>query len=69
SVCELCQLAPNNVNTMAVGAIIASNLGFDQSKESNFSIVKLCSSKFDDKSYTNLLNVFINVNIRRSSIP
>jgi predicted dinucleotide-utilizing enzyme len=26
---ELCQLAPNNVNTMAVGAIIASNLGFD----------------------------------------
>ncbi|CAF0830363.1 unnamed protein product [Rotaria sp. Silwood1] len=29
SVRELCQLAPNNVNTMAVGAIIASNLGFD----------------------------------------
>ncbi|CAF1113083.1 unnamed protein product [Rotaria sordida] len=27
---ELCQLAPNNVNTMAVGAIIASNLGFDR---------------------------------------
>jgi len=26
---ELCQLAPNNVNTMAVGATIASNLGFD----------------------------------------
>ena len=27
---ELCQLAPNNVNTMAVGATIASHLGFDQ---------------------------------------
>ncbi|CAF0879797.1 unnamed protein product [Adineta ricciae] len=26
---ELCQLAPNNVNTMAVGATIASHLGFD----------------------------------------
>jgi len=26
---ELCQLAPNNVNTMAVGATVASNLGFD----------------------------------------
>jgi len=26
---ELCRLAPNNVNTMAVGATIASNLGFD----------------------------------------
>ena len=26
---ELCGLAPNNVNTMAVGATIASNLGFD----------------------------------------
>lgn len=26
---ELCPLAPNNVNTMAVGAIAASNLGFD----------------------------------------
>jgi predicted dinucleotide-utilizing enzyme len=26
---DLCQLAPNNVNTMAVGAILASNLGFD----------------------------------------
>ena len=26
---ELCQLAPNNVNTMAVGATLASNLGFD----------------------------------------
>lgn len=27
---ELCQLAPNNVNTMAIGATIASHLGFDQ---------------------------------------
>ena len=27
---ELCKLAPNNVNTMAVGATIASNLGFDK---------------------------------------
>jgi aspartate dehydrogenase len=26
---ELCGLAPNNVNTMAVGAIVASQLGFD----------------------------------------
>jgi predicted dinucleotide-utilizing enzyme len=26
---ELCRLAPNNVNTMAIGAIIASHLGFD----------------------------------------
>ena len=26
---ELCHLAPNNVNTMAVGATIASHLGFD----------------------------------------
>ncbi|CAF1181598.1 unnamed protein product [Adineta steineri] len=26
---EICSLAPNNVNTMAVGAIIATNLGFD----------------------------------------
>ncbi|UJR27688.1 hypothetical protein I4U23_008966 [Adineta vaga] len=26
---ELCQLAPNNVNTMAVGATVASHLGFD----------------------------------------
>ncbi|XP_064612812.1 aspartate dehydrogenase domain-containing protein-like [Liolophura sinensis] len=27
---ELCPLAPNNVNTMAVGAMAASNLGFDK---------------------------------------
>lgn len=27
---ELCRLAPNNVNTMAVGAICAHNLGFDK---------------------------------------
>lgn len=27
---ELCRLAPNNVNTMAVGATMASNLGFDR---------------------------------------
>lgn len=27
---ELCHLAPNNVNTMAIGATIASNLGFDR---------------------------------------
>jgi predicted dinucleotide-utilizing enzyme len=26
---ELCQLAPNNINTMAVGAIAAEHLGFD----------------------------------------
>ncbi|CAF1213985.1 unnamed protein product [Rotaria sp. Silwood1] len=26
---ELCRLAPNNVNTMAVGAIVADHLGFD----------------------------------------
>ena len=26
---ELCPLAPNNVNTMAAGAVAASNLGFD----------------------------------------
>ena len=26
----LCPLAPNNVNTMAAGAIAASNLGFDK---------------------------------------
>ena len=26
---DLCPLAPNNVNTMAIGAIVASNLGFD----------------------------------------
>ena len=25
----LCQLAPNNVNTMAVAALVAQNLGFD----------------------------------------
>ena len=27
---DLCRLAPNNVNTMAVGAICAHNLGFDK---------------------------------------
>ena len=27
---NLCHLAPNNVNTMAVGAICAHNLGFDK---------------------------------------
>ena len=27
---ELCRLAPNNVNTMAVGATVANNLGFDR---------------------------------------
>ncbi|CAF2160095.1 unnamed protein product [Rotaria magnacalcarata] len=27
---ELCRLAPNNVNTMAVGATVASSLGFDR---------------------------------------
>ena len=32
SVRGLCPLAPNNVNTMAVGAIAAHNLGFDQVK-------------------------------------
>ena len=26
---ELCRLAPNNVNPMAVGAIVADHLGFD----------------------------------------
>ncbi|CAF1035847.1 unnamed protein product, partial [Didymodactylos carnosus] len=26
---QLCSLAPNNVNTMAIGALVASNLGFD----------------------------------------
>ena len=26
---NLCHLAPNNVNTMAVGALVAQNLGFD----------------------------------------
>ena len=26
---ELCRLAPNNVNTMAVGALVADHLGFD----------------------------------------
>ncbi len=26
----LCPLAPNNVNTMAAGAVAASNLGFDE---------------------------------------
>ena len=26
---KLCHLAPNNVNTMAVGALVAQNLGFD----------------------------------------
>lgn len=26
---DLCHLAPNNVNTMAVGALSALNLGFD----------------------------------------
>jgi len=26
---ELCRLAPNNVNTMAVGALVAQHLGFD----------------------------------------
>ena len=29
SVRDLCPLAPHNVNTMAVGAIAAHNLGFD----------------------------------------
>jgi aspartate dehydrogenase len=29
SVRELCRLAPNNVNTMAVGAIVAEHLGFN----------------------------------------
>lgn len=28
----ICSLAPNNVNTMAVGALAASNLGFDQTQ-------------------------------------
>ena len=32
SVKELCALAPNNVNTMAVGALSALNLGFDKVK-------------------------------------
>ena len=27
---DLCPLAPNNVNTMAAGAVAASNLGFDK---------------------------------------
>ena len=27
---DLCHLAPNNVNTMAVGALCAQNLGFDR---------------------------------------
>ena len=27
---DLCQMAPNNVNTMAVGALCAHNLGFDK---------------------------------------
>ena len=27
---ELCPLAPNNVNTMAAGAVAATNLGFDK---------------------------------------
>ncbi len=27
---DLCTLAPNNVNTMAVGALAAHNLGFDK---------------------------------------
>jgi aspartate dehydrogenase len=27
---DLCSLAPNNVNTMAVGALTAHNLGFDK---------------------------------------
>lgn len=27
---DLCHLAPNNVNTMAVGALSAQNLGFDK---------------------------------------
>lgn len=27
---ELCPLAPNNVNTMAVAAMAAKNLGFDK---------------------------------------
>lgn len=27
---ELCPLAPNNVNTMAVASMAASNLGFDK---------------------------------------
>jgi aspartate dehydrogenase len=26
---DICHLAPNNVNTMAVGALVAHNLGFD----------------------------------------
>jgi aspartate dehydrogenase len=30
SVRELSKLAPNNVNTMAVGALCAQNLGFDK---------------------------------------
>ena len=30
SVRSLCPLAPNNVNTMAVGALAAHNLGFDK---------------------------------------
>lgn len=27
---NLCHMAPNNVNTMAVGALCAQNLGFDK---------------------------------------
>lgn len=27
---DICHLAPNNVNTMAVGALVAHNLGFDK---------------------------------------
>jgi predicted dinucleotide-utilizing enzyme len=26
----ICKLAPNNVNTMAVGALVAHNIGFDK---------------------------------------
>jgi aspartate dehydrogenase len=29
---DLCHLAPNNVNTMAVGALAALNLGFDKTQ-------------------------------------
>ncbi len=32
SVRELCPMAPNNVNTMATGALAAHNLGFDKVK-------------------------------------
>ncbi len=32
SVRDICHLAPNNVNTMAVGALVALNLGFDKTQ-------------------------------------